>query len=502
MTIDLNRPSSNGSPAALASSPTPQSETDSAAATTAAATTAAPTDLDPADLLARFRSVRALTEHLCEPLEVEDYVIQTMPDVSPAKWHLAHTTWFFETFLLQAHASGYEVLHPMYNYLFNSYYNAVGYRHCRPKRGLISRPTVAEIYDYRRYVDQHVEQFVEEVDPATWAAAASVLELGLHHEQQHQELMLMDLKHVFSENPLFPAYRERDTVEKTRSVNNAPSAPTALRWIDHPGGISWTGHADDDPGFHFDNEGPRHRVWLEPFSIASRMVTNAEYLAFIADGGYERPELWLSLGWDWAQREGWTAPLYWQDHGAGAGTDTGSFADTGTATERDAPSADIADWKLMTLAGVLALDPEEPVVHLSYFEADAYATWAGARLPTEHEWEAVAAERPIRGNLVESGRYHPAATPAPAEARTSDDVQQLFGEAWEWTASAYAPYPGYRPAEGALGEYNGKFMSNQYVLRGGSCATSHSHLRATYRNFFPPDARWPFTGLRLAKDAG
>jgi ergothioneine biosynthesis protein EgtB len=423
--------------------------------------------LDPTVLLDRYRAVRAFTEALCEPLTTEDYVIQTMPDVSPTKWHLAHTTWFFETFLLVEHAPLYEVLHPKYNYLFNSYYNAVGYRHCRPKRGLISRPTVAEVYDYRRYVDQAVERFLGRAGEEALAQIAPVIELGLHHEQQHQELMVTDIKHVFSENPLFPAYRERMTPRA------APVAP--VRWLGREGGLSWTGH--EGGGFHFDNEGPRHRTWLEPFELASRLVTNGEYLNFMADGGYERHDLWLSMGWAWVQEENRRAPMYWQDHEG--------------------------RWRLYTLSGVRAVDPGEPVVHLSYFEADAFARWAGARLPSEQEWEAVAAERPIAGNLADSGIFHPTAAPS-KDAEATDgppEIHQLFGDVWEWTRSDYAAYPGYQPAAGALGEYNGKFMSGQYVLRGGSCATSSNHLRATYRNFFPPDARWQFSGLRLARDA-
>ncbi|MCB0216067.1 MAG: ergothioneine biosynthesis protein EgtB [Caldilineae bacterium] len=417
-------------------------------------------DPDAATLLARYRAVRAATERFCEPLATEDYVIQTMDDVSPAKWHLAHTTWFFECFVLQPQVPDYPVLDPMYNYLFNSYYNTVGYRHCRPKRGLISRPTVAQVYAYRAHVDAHMTRFLEQAGPEALAAALPALELGFNHEQQHQELMVTDIKHVFSENPLFPAYRERPAAE--------PLAAPPLGWTRFERRIAEIGHAG--PGFAFDNEGPRHETLIPGFELASRPVSCGEYLAFMQDGGYTRHDLWLSLGWNQVQEQGWRAPMYWQDHGA-------------------------EGWRVFTLAGLRPLDPAEPVCHLSYFEADAYARWAGARLPSEAEWELAAVESGAgrEATFAEDGRYQP------APART-EGLTQLFGEVWEWTRSPYEGYPGYAPAAGALGEYNGKFMCNQYVLRGGSCATPRDHIRASYRNFFPPDARWQFSGLRLARD--
>jgi ergothioneine biosynthesis protein EgtB len=404
---------------------------------------------------ARYRAVREATEKLCAPLSAEDCQAQSMTDASPAKWHLAHTSWFFETFVLQAAATGYRPFHPQYNFLFNSYYNAVGARHPRPARGVLTRPPLEEIYAYRRHVDERMLALLEGRAGAA-DGLAPVIELGLNHEQQHQELILTDIKHLLSLNPLAPIYRERET----RPAGEA--AP--LAWREYGGGLCAVGHAGE--GFAFDNEGPRHRVYLEPFALATRLVTNGEFLDFITDGGYERPELWLSDGWDAAQNGGWRAPLYWQ--------------------ERDGA------WGAFTLSGPREVRAEEPVCHVSFYEADAYARWAGARLPTEFEWEAAAGGAEVAGNFAESEIFHP----APAQ---SSDHTQFFGDAWEWTQSGYAPYPGYRPAAGALGEYNGKFMCNQIVLRGGSCATPHSHIRASYRNFFPPSARWQFSGIRLAK---
>jgi ergothioneine biosynthesis protein EgtB len=410
-------------------------------------------------LLQQYQKVRCFTERICEPLAPEDYVVQSMPDVSPTKWHLAHTSWFFETFVLSSAIPNYQLFHPLYGYLFNSYYNAVGERHARPQRGLLTRPTVPEIYAYRAHVDARMQDLLMRGDPEQLAPVAPIIELGLHHEQQHEELLLTDLKHVLACNPLRPAYRE--------APPDAPRPVTPLGWQTYPGGIGWLGFAG--AGFAFDNELPRHRVFLEPFRLATRAVTNAEYLAFMADGGYQRPELWLSDGWNTVGAQGWTAPLYWE--------------------QRDGA------WDVQTMAGLRPVAPAEPVCHVSYYEADAYARWAGARLPSEAEWEAAAAGLPIAGNFAESERFRPA--PAPV----GSGLQQMYGDVWEWTASAYSPYPGFRPTEGALGEYNGKFMCSQLVLRGGSCATPESHVRASYRNFFPPDARWQFSGIRLADDA-
>jgi ergothioneine biosynthesis protein EgtB len=410
------------------------------------------------DLADRFRAVRAATERLAEPLSPEDATAQSMPDASPVKWHLAHTSWFFETFVLES-VPGHRPFDPSYRVLFNSYYHAVGEQHLRAERGLITRPGLAEVRAYRAHVDAACLALLAR--GALSPAQCEALELGLQHEQQHQELILTDLKHLLAKNPRQPVYRPRPP-------GDAPGAAPALAWHDHPPGLREIGHAG--AGFAFDNEGPRHRVYVHAFALASRLVTNGEYLAFMADRGYERPELWLSDGWAAVCANGWRAPLYWR--------------------ERDGA------FRQFTLAGLREVAPAEPVTHVSAYEADAYARWAGARLPSEAEWEVVAAGAEIAGNFVESGRLQP----APA-AEAGDDPLQLFGDVWEWTSSAYAPYPGYRPPPGALGEYNGKFMANQLVLRGGSCATALSHVRASYRNFFHPDARWQFSGIRLARDA-
>jgi ergothioneine biosynthesis protein EgtB len=386
-----------------------------------------------------------------------------MPDASPTKWHLAHTSWFFETFVLAAAVPDYQPPDPMYRYLFNSYYVGAGERHCRPKRGLLSRPTVAEIYQYRAHVDAHMIALLERLDASQCAPLASVVMLGIHHEQQHQELLLTDIKHVFSVNPLRPAY----AVTCDPQVDS--DATSALGWRPYPEGLAWIGHAGE--GFAFDNEGPAHRVFVEPFQLATRLVTVGEYLAFIEDGGYVRPDLWLSEGWATVQAQGWQAPLYWEQVDG--------------------------VWWMMTLAGMRPIEVREPVCHVSYYEADAYARWAGARLPTEAEWEIASGDAALAGNLVERQAWHP----LPVGSAASPNVlNQLFGDVWEWTQSPYTSYPGYRPIAGALGEYNGKFMCNQFVLRGGSCATSKTHIRPTYRNFFPAFARWQFTGMRLAKD--
>src|SRR5262245_37214876 len=408
------------------------------------------------DLAEVYREVRAATEALCAPLSPEDCGLQSMPDASPVKWHLAHTSWFFETLVLEG-VPGYAAFDPAFRVLFNSYYQSVGDQHPRPERGVLSRPSLDRVLDYRRHVDAGILRLLDRVAPAS---ALDVVELGLHHEQQHQELVLTDLKHAFSRNPLHPAYRERAPEPAGRAQ--------PLRWVGAEGGLREIGHAG--PGFAFDNERPRHRVFVEAFEIASRPVTNGEYLDFVRDGGYSRAELWLSDGFAAQAARGWRAPLYWEGEG-------------------DARSA-------FTLSGMAPLRRDEPACHLSYYEADAYARWAGARLPTDAEWECAAAQAPLAGAFVESGRLHPAPSPA-----AGPHPAALFGDVWEWTASAYAPYPGFRPLAGSLGEYNGKFMSNQMVLRGGSCATPERHIRRSYRNFFPPDARWQLSGIRLARGA-
>lgn len=420
------------------------------------------TVLDTTAMLAQnFDRVRATTQSLCAPLEIEDFVVQSMPDASPAKWHLAHTSWFFEQFILKTHARNYRSPFPQYDYLFNSYYQSVGPMHERPQRGLLTRPTVTEVMEYRAHVDEHMRSLLAAYDSDTQIEALTTL--GLNHEQQHQELLLTDLKHLFSCNPLRPAYRARSSAATSGAV-------TPMRFYTFDGGIEHLG-AGQSTVFGFDNERPRHKVFLEPFALANRLVTNSEYAEFIRDGGYQRPEVWLSDGWATVTREAWSRPLYWSD------------------------SLDSE----FTLSGVQPIDPAAPVCHLSYYEADAFARWAGARLPTEAEWEIAAAAMPVRGNLLDSNELHPLAARDEA-AHDESQLRQLFGDVWEWTASPYVPYPGYRAPHGALGEYNGKFMCNQLVLRGGSCVTPASHIRATYRNFFYPNARWQFMGVRLARN--
>ena len=408
----------------------------------------------------RFAQVRAATRALAAPLTPEDCAIQSMPDASPTKWHLAHTTWFFETFILDAATPGRRPFHPRFKVLFNSYYNAVGEKHPRPQRGLLSRPSLQEVLDYRAHVEQ---ELAERLRAGTLAPQLlALVELGLQHEQQHQELILTDLKHLLSCNPMRPAYQPQWPLTAIRA--------RAMRWHPFEGGARTIGHPGD--GFCFDNETPRHTVWLHDFEIASHPVTHGDWLAFIQDGGYERPDLWLSAGWEAVTTRGWKAPQYWEPvEGA---------------------------WHTFTLHGMAPIEPNTPVCHVSFYEADAYARWKQARLPTEAEWEVASQAASLDGNFLESGALHPLALrEAPAEGR----IAQMFGDVWEWTRSDYAPYPGFRPAPGAVGEYNGKFMCNQYVLRGGSCATPRSHIRATYRNFFPADARWQFSGVRLARDA-
>jgi len=486
-----------------------------------------------------FRSVRAASDALCGPLTPEDGCIQTMPDVSPAKWHLAHTTWFFETFVLERFAADFRPRHPEYRVLFNSYYNGIGEQFPRGRRGILSRPSFAEVQHYRREIDDRVAELLvrdllvrsDRLQPVNEPAEAGhyeparIVEIGLHHEQQHQELMLTDIKHVFWSNPLRPAYLEsrESRVEspepekgESRSRLSTLDSRLSADWIEFDGGLTTVGH--HAAGFAFDNEGPAHDVYLQPFQLASRPVTNRELLDFIDDGGYRQPELWLSDGWDAVQREGWKAPLYWE--------------------QRE------GEWRQFTLSGMRPLEPDEPVCHVSYFEADAFARWSHARLPTEAEWETAARTVEACGHFADSGWFHPhsgwpgrwssrfsvssrahstsrahaeawtptapLASPAgvspgsnrghPGTTRTAT-LHQMFGDVWEWTASPYVAYPGYQAAAGALGEYNGKFMCNQFVLRGGSCVTPADHIRSTYRNFFQPEKRWQFSGIRLARDA-
>jgi len=405
-------------------------------------------------LRSALASVRQTSLALCVPLTVEDHSLQAMPDVSPAKWHLAHTTWFFETFLLSEYLPEYVTVNPAFRNLFNSYYNAVGDRPLRAMRHALSRPTLDDVHAYRGHVDEAMDKLLaQELQPQV----LDLVELGMNHEQQHQELILTDVKYGLAANPLRPAYREAPDEETSRP-------DVAMGWKAYPEGVYSVGHAGD--GFTFDNEGPRHDTYLQAFRLASRLVTNGEYMEFMQSRGYETPALWLSDGWDCARVNQWSAPLYWE--------------------KRD------GEWWNYTLDGMRPVRAEEPVCHVSHYEADAFARWAGSRLATEAEWEVAAQRCRVEGNLLESSALHPRAGP------DRDGLTQMFGDVWEWTGSAYLPYPGYKPATGAVGEYNGKFMSNQMVLRGGSCATPQSHIRSTYRNFFPPHARWQFMGIRLA----
>lgn len=416
-------------------------------------------------LVDRFDQVRAYTEALASPLSPEDQTVQSMPDVSPTKWHRAHVTWFFETFVLADHEQGFAPFQDQYWFLFNSYYEAVGPRFSRPHRGVISRPGAHDVGVYRGNVDARVRDLVGSLDGGTLEKLAPTIELGFHHEQQHQELLLMDIKHVLSLNPLRPAYVERPGTSDA-------AEPDPLGWVDVEGGLVEIGH--EGAGFSFDNELPRHQVWLEPFRLADRLVTNGEWLEFVADGGYQRHDLWLSDGWARVTEDGWRAPFYWvQVDGV---------------------------WFEHTLHGTWPVNPALPVTHVSFYEADAFATWAGRRLPTEAEWEhAVAADgqgTEVTGNLADVVSFHPGA--APAADPGGPHLRQAYGDCWEWTSSSYLPYPGFHPAEGAIGEYNGKFMSGQMVLRGGCALTPPGHARASYRNFFPPGARWAMSGVRLA----
>ncbi|HEV2701135.1 MAG TPA: ergothioneine biosynthesis protein EgtB [Steroidobacteraceae bacterium] len=411
------------------------------------------------DVVQRLRAVRQQTRELAAGLSDADATVQSMPDASPAKWHLAHTTWFFEEMVLAAQGSPYRPFDPRYGYLFNSYYESLGARHARPERGLLTRPTLAEVNSYRDHVDAALQELLAHTDDAK---LRGLVELGCHHEQQHQELLLTDILNLFAKNPLHPAYAGlRRTLPSV--VPHYPSTFTRFE-----GGVVEIGHRGLQ--FAFDCETPRHQELLPAYWLANRCVTNREWLDFMADGGYSKPLLWLSDGWGEVQRQGWTMPLYWwEDSGA-------HFS--------------------MTLHGAQPLELDAPVTHVSYFEADAFCTWAGKRLPTESEWEAAAQREPCQGNFADSGMLR-----AVAAAGVGSGPQQLFGDVWEWTRSAFSAYPGFRASTGAVGEYNGKFMSGQMVLRGGSCVTPAGHIRASYRNFFRPDARWQFSGLRLAEDA-
>lgn len=423
-------------------------------------------DTEAADLLASFQCVRTRTEALCEPLAIDDYGIQPMDDASPPKWHLAHTTWFFETFLLVPHLRNYRPFHPQFEYLFNSYYDTVGEQYPRPRRGAMSRPTLNEVLAYRAHVNANMEKLLTSV--ATQEVVSCTI-LGLHHEEQHEELMVTDLKYNLGNNPLRPSYHDVQLP--------VCAASAALEFVDFSGGLVEIGCNDATIGpqkdaFRFDHETPRHRTWLMPYALGNRLVTSGEYLEFVSDGGYAKPQLWLSDGWTTLQREGWQMPLYWHQGDR--------------------------EFFEYTLSGLRRLDENAPVAHVSFYEADAFARWRGARLATEAEWEHAACQCEVAGNLMDSGWFHPVADGGTHGARRP---AQLFGDVWEWTATSFGPYPGFKPAAGALGEYNGKFMNNQMVLRGGSCVTAPGHIRATYRNFFYPPDRWQFTGIRLARDA-
>lgn len=413
-----------------------------------------------ASLADRLRDTRRLSLELADPLSPEDAVVQAMDDASPAKWHLAHTTWFFETFILKERLPGYRVFDETFGFCFNSYYESQGARHPRPKRGLLTRPSIGRVFEYRTHVDEALEEFIARglMD----GPASGLIETGINHEQQHQELLLTDILALFAANPLRPAY-------VTRAPRNEQGAPEAPRWIDYAGGIQRIGHGEQ--GFSWDNERPQHDALVHPFRLADRLVTNAEWLEFIEDGGYRTASLWLADGWAAVNREKWQSPLYWEEWGGA--------------------------WFEMTLEGLTPLAKAAPVAHVSYYEADAYARWAGKRLPTEFEWETAARGVPVTGNTLATRSLRPLPASTPGDGTCP---RQMFGDVWEWTQSPYTPYPGYRPPEGALGEYNGKFMVSQHVLRGASCVTPEGHSRATYRNFFYPHQRWQFLGLRLASE--
>jgi ergothioneine biosynthesis protein EgtB len=420
-------------------------------------------------LASRYEEVRQQSIYLCQPLQPEDYVVQPIVDVSPPKWHLAHTTWFFEQFILIPHFPNYRAFNEQFNFLFNSYYESKGDRMVRTNRGNMTRPTTEEVIQYRTYVDSHIAEMLLGLDESSQLKVAELLELGLHHEQQHQELLVTDLKYILGHNPLFPTYAETSLPLSSDTI-------TTEEYVTVPGGNYYIGFNGD--GFHFDNEEGYHQVYLADYRLLNRLVTNGEFLAFIEGGGYQNADLWLSDGWAWLQENQISSPHYWHLQNG--------------------------EWYNYTLYGLRKLNLAEPVTHVSYYEAEAYARWRGKRLPTEAEWEVACKlagydanfHRLSTANLVESDHYHP----RPLQNPGTDSVPaQMVGDVWEWTQSAYLPYPFYQRVEGALGEYNGKFMINQMVLRGGSCATPESHLRITYRNFFQPDKRWQFTGFRLAE---
>ncbi len=409
-------------------------------------------------LINRYKTVRSFTEELTEPLETEDFVIQIAEHTSPVKWHLAHTSWFFETFLLEKANTNHQSLNEQYSYLFNSYYLQTGVPHCRARRGNLSRPTVKQVFEYRNFVDEHMLDLFENCSEEKFMEWAPVVEIGLNHEQQHQELLLTDLKYMLAQNPLHPVYKKTER-PKVKSVPE-------LKWASFNKGVYKVGHKGE--GFGYDNEFPFHKTYIHDFELANRLVTNGEFIEFIEEGGYDESRWWLDEGFSTVNEEGWKAPLYWKRKNG--------------------------EWFYFTLNGLKKIDLNEPVSHVSYFEADAFARWKGCRLPTEQEWEVAAEDVAVEGNFVGKGNYHPTAVQTAEEG-----LQQMLGNVWEWTSSSYAPYPGYEPLPGALGEYNGKFMCNQYVLRGGSCATSESHIRKTYRNFFHARERWQFMGIRLAR---
>jgi ergothioneine biosynthesis protein EgtB len=421
------------------------------------------------ELLAAFDNVRQMTENICTPLVIEDYVIQSMPDVSPPKWHLAHTTWFFERVILQQGVPGYRPYNEQYYYLFNSYYQSFGERWKRDIRGTLSRPTVKEVFDYREAINERTHTFIASVGEEQCDEIGRLVELGLHHEQQHQELLVTDIKHILASNPLRPAYTLNDSRHRAQNSTVAPAQYIAVE-----GGVFEMGATGS--GFAWDNEFPRHRALTHDVALMNRLVTCGEFLEFIADGGYQNPLLWLSDGWDAVTKESWSAPLYWEKVDG--------------------------QWHIVTLSGIRQIDPSEPVSHVSYYEASAFARWAGKRLPTEMEWEKASLlvkAAPSCGNFLETRHHHPVPL-GQAPGADPAGLSQMFGDVWEWTASSYLPYPGYKQEPGPLGEYNGKFMINQMVLRGGSCATPRTHIRATYRNFFQCEKRWQFTGFRLASD--